>query len=297
MIRLFVFWVACGAQIVLLTASANTLKYNPPMAENDAQKAYFVALLKRVCEHSNTLGSPCKLEPVKAKMYQQRQLRSLDEGLLDVMWTVTSIQREKDYLPVRIPLTKGLIGYRIAGINNAVNNSFQVNTPLTTIKNLQHMQGHDWPDSDILRFNDFEVSTTSWYSTLYKALDEHHYDVLLRGVLEVTTEFALYNTQHVSIDMHHAFYYPSAIYYFVSKKRPEIANLLFDSLTSLKTTGEFDDFLFNFPPHSRALAQLELDKRKMHLLENPLLPPKTPLSNEQLWFVNRHEQQTKNPTK
>lgn len=287
--RLIVFYLVIGVQAFSILANANTLKYNPPMAENDAQKAYFVTLLKRACEHSNALGRACNLQPVNAKMYQQRQLRSLNEGLLDVMWTVTSIQREKDYLPVRIPLTKGLIGYRIAVINNNVKDAFTLNAPLSAIKKLQHMQGHDWPDADILSFNDFTVSTTSWYSTLYKALDEHHYDVLLRGVLEITTEYELYKPVNSTIDMNHAFYYPSAIYFFVAKNRTDIAALLHKSLTSLKANGEFDNLLFSFPPHAKALEKLGLRKRQVHILENPLLPPETPVNDQQLWFVNRPE--------
>jgi len=286
MTRFAVCFGVTAALLFAVYAEANTLKYNPPMAENDAQKSYFVTLLKRVCEQAKALDIPCELSPVDVVMFQQRQLKSLDKGLLDVMWTMTSVSRENDYLPVRIPLTKGLIGYRIAVVHNHHASAFNADASVANIKKLQHVQGHDWPDTEILRFNGFEVSTTSWYSSLYKALDDHHYDVLLRGALEVSTEFALYPTQQLSVDMNHAFYYPSAIYFFVSKSRPELAAMFSKGLIALKTTGEFDQLLFEFPPHANAFKRLSLGNRKVHLLENPLLPEETPLDNPELWFVN-----------
>ena len=282
--RLFGYWLLLFALSVAFPVTANTLKYIPPADADDPQKAYYVMLLETLCAHSNQLGTPCEVVPVDVEMFQQRQLRSLDEGLLDVMWTVTTKERESRFLPIRIPLTKGLIGYRIAVFNNVVANSFAKNGTLAAIKKLKHVQGHDWPDTQILKHNGFEVASTSWYSSMYKSLDAQHYDVILRGVFEINTEFNMYATDNVSIDKNHAFYYPSAIYFFVSQKKPQLAELITQSLMSLKANGEFDKILFEFTPHSNAVATLELENRRVHQLENPLLPSKTPLENSEFWF-------------
>lgn len=42
-------------------------------------------------------------------MLQNRQLISLNKGILDVVWTVTTIERETNYRPIKVPLMKGLI--------------------------------------------------------------------------------------------------------------------------------------------------------------------------------------------
>ncbi|BDX08151.1 hypothetical protein [Planctobacterium marinum] len=263
----------------------NILKYIPSNDANDIQKIYFVDVLNATCTRANQLGKSCQLEVVETSMYQQRQLKSLDEGLLDVSWTVTSREREANFLPVKIPLTKGLIGYRIAVFNTMFAASFDKGAPLSNIKKLNHIQGHDWPDTKILTANGFNVSPTSWYSTLYRSLDAGHYDVILRGLFEVLSEYELYKTPNIKIDANHAFYYPSAIYFFVSKKRPELADLLMTGLESLIETGDFDKMFLEFAPHATAFETLNLDARKVHYLENPLLPNSFSLSDNRLWHI------------
>jgi hypothetical protein len=252
--------------------------------KGDPQKAYFVSLLERVCEKASEIDYQCELKRIEGDMHQQRQLKSLDSGIIDVVWTVTSKDREKHYLPVRIPLTKGLIGYRIAIVNNASRMAFSSSSSLQTLKDLKHVQGHDWPDSEILAHNGFNLSTTTWNSTLYKSLNSGHFDVLLRGALEITTEIEIYPNPNLSIEPKNAFYYPSAVYFFVSKKKPHLAALLEAGLMALIDDGSFDTLLFEFAPHKKALDSLLLENRIVHVLDNPLLPAETPLDIPELWF-------------
>ena len=51
-------------------------------------------------------------------MVYKRKLRSLNQGELDVIWAMTSEQREQELLPIRAPILKGLIGYRIMVIQD-----------------------------------------------------------------------------------------------------------------------------------------------------------------------------------
>ena len=51
-------------------------------------------------------------------MVYKRKLRSLNQGELDVIWAMTSKQRGQELLPIRVPIFKGLIGYRIMVIQD-----------------------------------------------------------------------------------------------------------------------------------------------------------------------------------
>lgn len=94
------------------------IKNIAPLVINDAQKDYVIYLLSAVCQIINTQVGECQTEAVPMPILQQRQLNSLNKGLLDVVWSVTNKEREANYRAIRIPLMKGLIGARIATVNS-----------------------------------------------------------------------------------------------------------------------------------------------------------------------------------
>ncbi|MCX4029761.1 hypothetical protein H0A36_18915 [Endozoicomonas sp. SM1973] len=57
-------------------------------------------------------------------MTQSRAFLSLGRQL-DVVWSMTSIERETLFTPVRIPLLKGLLGHRIFIIRNGEEQRFE----------------------------------------------------------------------------------------------------------------------------------------------------------------------------
>jgi hypothetical protein len=57
-----------------------------------------------------TAGKACRLVPGAVQTQQGRSLRLLAQGQgTDVVWTVTTEARERDFLAVRIPIDRGLI--------------------------------------------------------------------------------------------------------------------------------------------------------------------------------------------
>lgn len=267
------------------TNAKTTIQYNAPLEKNDTQKDYFIVLLKEVCKTLQQLNSSCELVPIDLPMLQHRQLKSLDKGLIDIVWTVTTKERESNYLPIKIPLMNGLIGYRIAVVNKNHADLFTTNYKLNLIKGLRVAQGHDWPDTAILRDNGFNVIETSSYETLYKDTSAGLFDYTLRGVLEVYSEFEKFNQSNVFIDKNLLFKYPSAIYFFVNKDNYILAKKISKALLHLKNTGKFDTLLTEFKNHKLALAQANFDRRIAIELHNkninippvtmPLLPPVT----------------------
>lgn len=248
--------------------SQTSIKYNAPIQQNDVQKDYFVLLLKEVCKTIETLTSPCALTPVDLPMLQQRQLHSLDNGLLDVVWTVTTKARESQFLAIPIPLMDGLIGYRIAVLNKRHQHLFTEHSDLDKIKRLRLAQGHDWPDASILRQNGFNVIETSWYDTLYKDTAAGIFDFTLRGVLEVYSEFDKFQQDNVIIDENLLFKYPSHIYFFVKKDNVVLAENITKALIHLKQTGKFDVFLTEYESHKLALKKANLQNRQVITLQN-----------------------------
>lgn len=152
------------------------------------KKNYFIDVLQLAIDKSTSQYGPAKLQVVDIPMEQQRQLKSLNDNILDVMWAMTSIQREKYALPVRIPLLKGLLGYRVLVVRKDQQQRFSAITQLSQLKKLTAVQGFGWSDVQILQDNGFKVEMSSWYDTIYKSLNSGFYDYFPRSVLEVAEE-------------------------------------------------------------------------------------------------------------
>ena len=87
------------------TAPAAALTVVYPRAElpSDRRDDYPVELLSLALQKS---GTPYELKASPVFMLQVRAISELEQGkTLDVIWTMTSAEREKTLLPVRIPIS------------------------------------------------------------------------------------------------------------------------------------------------------------------------------------------------
>ena len=108
------------------------------------------------------------------------------------MARTTSIARENALRPIRIPLDKGLTGYRLFLIKA---DTQAWTDPVRTLPQLQTLsigQGATWVDSDILRANGFRVVTAPTYELLLPMLDSGRFDLFSRGVNEISHELAAF---------------------------------------------------------------------------------------------------------
>lgn len=273
--------IACLWLLLIASTQAATLIRYPLLATaNDPQQQYMLAMLRLACSKTST---ECKLQPARA-MVQSRaiQLLQRSDSSIDLLWTMTSKERERQLLPVRIPLYKGLIGWRIALLGK---DRSQLLAKVRTVEELRAFragQGHDWPDVDILRAAGQTVVTSSDYEPLFSMLNQQRFDYFPRGVIEIESEYLAHRDDGISIDPYVLIHYPTAFYFFVAPDNKPLARLLETGLERAIADGSFDRLFRQF--HAGALRRLQLDKRVIIHLGNPLLPAETPLQRQELWY-------------
>jgi hypothetical protein len=86
-------------------------------------------------------------------MDQKRAFEFLRNGELDVLWSMTSKDRKQKALPVRIPLLRGLLGYRMFIICQRDQQRFSNITTLSQLQYLTAGQGPHWADTKTLCAN------------------------------------------------------------------------------------------------------------------------------------------------
>lgn len=96
---------------------------------------------------------------------------------------MTSKALEEDLQAIYVPLLKGLMGARIAIIRQDEHHIFTPSMTLSELKAMSAGQGYDWPDSDILRANGFDVIEGSAFSLLLM-LEKKRFDYFPRAIHE-----------------------------------------------------------------------------------------------------------------
>jgi hypothetical protein len=268
-----------GLIVVMPALSATwNIRYPRPMSDTDSRHQYPLQLLERALEKT---GVKYHLAPTDKILLQSKALKQLKGNReVSVVWSMTDEQREEEFLPIRIPIYKGLIGMRIPLVRKADENLLKYVQSMEKLNLFRPLSGHDWPDTKILRANGFAVVTEENYEQLFTQLAAGKGDFFPRSVVEIWQE--LDKNEKLVSEPHIALYYPTAMYFFVNKNNQALARLIESGLEKLIASGEFEQLFL--AAHQQSLANAGLNKRRIFRLDNPILPVATPLARDELWY-------------
>ncbi|WP_431482209.1 substrate-binding periplasmic protein [Pseudomonas solani] len=255
----------------------------PLHSNGEDPEAYVVELLRLALAHS---GGDYQLKPSLEPMPQSRAQLSLErnDGRVQLMWTMTTREREADLLPIRIPIYKGLISWRVFLVRADQRDLLADVTRREQLEALRMGQRHDWPDTAILRANGFTVVTTPGYENLFRMLEAGRFELFPREVVVAWDEQrrAEADGLHLAVDEHLVLHYPTAFYFFTSRQRPELAAAIQRGLEAAIADGSFERLFQRY--HGKTLRRARMDKRQVIELDNPDLPEETPIDREALWY-------------
>ena len=75
-------------------SAAQIIKHESTNNNVDLQKSYYLALLQLAIEKAQSKFGELSLQGIGANMVYKRRLKSINSGTIDVMWAMTSVQRE-----------------------------------------------------------------------------------------------------------------------------------------------------------------------------------------------------------
>lgn len=278
---------------VLLTTSAiaadvegDVIRHIRPDSDKDVRNLYYLDVLRLALEKTREEFGDYRLEALDQDLSQSRAVALLAEDrVLDVIWTMTSKQREAQLRPVRIPLLRGLMGMRLLLIRADDQGWFDNVTRLEQLRQLRAGQGHDWPDTEILRANELPLVAVSDYESLFRMLEEGRFDYLPRAINEPWEELEAHPEMDLAVEDSLLLYYPAASYFFVAPHDDRLAERLKLGLERALADGSLTGLFRQHPVNRRAFEKAALLKRRVLRLENPLLPDKTPLDRPELWWL------------
>lgn len=263
------------------TLGAAPIVVHYPRAESldDERGEYGYALLQLALAKA---GNKYRVELSQTSMQQNRALVELqtDGGRVDIVGTMTSIEREQALLPVRIPMSRGLIGWRLGLLRADRKELLRGVRNLADLRPFATGQGHDWPDLRILRHSGLVVYPVAVYSSLFGMLNAGRYDWAPRSLNEIWGEARRH--PELAVDQHILLHYPTADYFFVNRNNPALAENIRQGLELALADGSFEQlFYLHYGP---GIRRANLEQRVLIELPNPLLSPQTPLARKELWF-------------
>ena len=268
--------------VAAAAAATQTVRFPRPEFEGDHRYDYALQLLRLALSKS---GGGYQIQLAETSMNQERQVVEIEAGRnLDVGPIPSSADREKRLLPIRIPINKGVLGWRLGLIRKGDEGLFAGVATLEQLKAIRLAQGQEWPDTQILRANGIPVITAPKYEGLFKMLAGKRFDYFPRSVMEIWDEQAL-NDSTLEIEPHLALHYFYDAYFMVNRDNAKLEKDIRDGLERAIADGSFDKLFEQY--YGERLRKAHLETRTVIELKNPLLTPGTPSDRPELWYGSR----------
>lgn len=280
LVRLFVllfFMGAAHSTTAMQGNSATTTVFYPGGARQD----YYIDLLQLALSYSCQQRFELQASNLDLPKKRAFDLMNARQGI-DVMYGSASLDRIALSKAVPFPIMRGLMGLRVALVSKEGKNKLQHVYSLSALAKLRVGQFTTWSDTEILRANNFNLEAGSDLDGLYQMLALGRIDYFPRSVLEVQQNQQQYAQLQLEIDPHILLYYPTAVYFYVAKDNTALADAILCGLEQAQQDGQLNKLFTQY--YGALLQQLQIDKRRVFKLKNPLLPPDVPLQRPELWY-------------
>lgn len=269
----------------LCAAVTTQIRVQVKQSEFDTSHDYFTELLTLALSKQKIIEN-WDLTEQGIHMTQERGLHQLKSNAsYDVYWAGTSRSREEDLQAIRIPLTKGLLGFRVSLVHKDNIEKLNQAKSRAKILELTPCQAPHWPDTEILTAAGFKVIKSPAYEGLFKQLRAKRCDFFPRSVAEAESEFQARKSAYPDIRLHKSLiiHYPFPMYFFVNRKRQLLAKSIAAGLEKAIDDGSFDTLMEQHET-TRHLFPLDnwLNARYLRL-KNSTLPIDTDTTNARYW--------------
>lgn len=242
-----------------------TLRHPAAESQNDPRGAYPLLVLRTALA---TSGTDATLQPYPVGASQERVLRLIESGVLDVGWSMATADREARLGMVPFPVDRGLLGWRQLLTKRHDLSRFDDVDDVSALARLRVAQGHDWPDLAILAANGLPTTASVGYDSLFAMLDRGRVHYLARAASEAERERSERSSLDLAIVPGLVLHYRTALVFYVRKDDHALRDRLTRGLEAMLADGSLERlFTEAYGPDVAALA---LPRSKRIELRNPM---------------------------
>ncbi len=279
---------ACAIGRAAPGAAAATVIYPLHLGAYDARYAYDWLVLRTALEKTVATHGPFEMKQFTEAMSPRRvsQELALPDGRINVMARAAVPEFEHDFLPVRIPIDKGLLGNRILLVRKEDLPRFAQVRSLQDLRKLRAGMGKGWADVAILAGAGLPVVEGTAQENLYTMLMAGRFDYFARGVDEIQWEMREYGARfpRMVIEPTLLLRYPLPRYIYLRRdaEGEALARRLKAGLETMVQDGALDALFRQYK--GPVIESLRLDRRRLLALPNAGLPD-MPLHRHELWYA------------
>ena len=277
----FATWLAFASLPAL--AERFDIVYPRVSATPDLRAAFALAVLDLAMKETNTGYTIKSSDQI---MERGRALMELQEGkTINLHWTSMAANVEKTLRPIRIPIHRGLIGYRVFIVRKDRQADFDKVHNLEELKALSGGQGLGWVDSEILKDAGLNVQIST-YDLLFKMVEAGRIDYYPRGVVEAFTELDARKVSEpdLAVEKHLLLLYTSDFIFYTSKHDERLAATIEKGLTAAYQDGSYMKLFNSHPYIQEAIKRSDLKNRIVIRLDNPYLSDQDRDIPEKYWM-------------
>ncbi|MCP4160870.1 MAG: amino acid ABC transporter substrate-binding protein [Deltaproteobacteria bacterium] len=277
-IKLIIFWLFFFT--VIDPAWAINIKINDSRKNN-----FFMESLKWILKKS---GQEYKIITTKHPVSsQKRKIVLVKNGEIDIIYAGTSIELEKELLPIRFPVTRGFNGRRIFIINKNYQFDYNMVNNLNALKNHTGVQGLGWGNKQILEYSGLK-QVENVYDEIFRSINAGNRSYFPRAVTEVFSEYNNRKAKmpNLVIDKKILLVYKYAVLYFVNPSNTELAEMVKTGFINGYKDGSYIRYFYNHPYIKSSLKHANLKKRIKIEIDNPFLSSETNAIPKKYWHQN-----------
>ncbi|MDA0116587.1 hypothetical protein [Vibrio sp. T11.5] len=205
---------------------------------------------------------------------QKRSIKMVASNQLSLTWLLATEDRNNEYVPVKVPLTDGMIGKRILLIPPQLQSEFN------KINNLNDLQrsglvaglGIQWFDVDVWNVNQLPVylQDGEWRDLYSKLSLKGKVNYFPRGMTEILAESS--QNTHLAIEQRLILTYEKDFYFYLSEQAAHYQPIIEKALLQAKQSGLMDRLLKKYwqvtyeqiQPDQRVVINLRLPEGGSH---------------------------------
>jgi len=272
-------------------AMGDVLIYPRSESRVDTQYLYDYELLRQALEATVPTHGPYELRQSDIGMNQGRAGNEIaaGSGLVNIFARSTAAEHEQRFLPIRIPIDKGLISYRVFLIREDMQAKFADVDTLDELRAFSVGSFPTWVDTGVLRAGGFKVVTGDSYEGLFRMLVDKRFDFFSRSADEAYREYDERRRAlpAMKVERKLLLYFPTTRFFFVqrSEQGQKLAARIEEGLNLLIRTGSFDAHFQRYK--GPLIARAQLKSRKAFRIDNPLMSQETQAMRKarpDLWY-------------
>jgi len=261
-----------------------TIISNSKFSSADERFVYPLNILKTALDRTVETHGPFEIKPFPGRLTRSRALAELKKGRITIFEAPTRREWEENAIPVRIPIRKGILGYRLLLIREGEQAKFDAVRTIEDLKKYRLGSGQQWSTTKAFKKLGIDVFGGTKYEPLFKMLSIGRFDYFPRGLNEVFAEFDKRKGEipNLALEKNLALYLPLPTYFFVTPKRPDLATRLEAGLKSMIKDGTLEQVFEKY--HGPSIARANLESRRIIRLENLTLTDQTPFDIKSYWY-------------